>query len=130
MGKNKKPDIKCDIKQLYGYLNEDKSIVVALVSWNDRKAKLDIRKCWRTDDDELRLGSGIGLTDSELDELTELLINRRNGKLHAVSEDGKKAVDFNEIFRSSSGIVDKRSAGYTTTDGFITLKKRPGVKLK
>ena len=41
----------------------------------------------------------------------------------------KKPVDFSEIFGQAEGIVEKREAGFTTKDGFILLKRRPGVKI-
>lgn len=130
MSKKEKADLKCEIHQVHGFLNDKKNKVVATVSWGDEGPKLNIRSCW--DKDGLRLGKGITLDRAEVDVLTELLVSARNtGEMQRVTADGKKkAVNFSKIFGEATDIVDKRDAGYTTKDGFIQLRKRPGVKLK
>lgn len=122
--------LKVEIKEIHGFLNKKKNKVVVTVSYNDAPPKVNIRSCWFDDDDELHIGSGISLTDEELDTLEELLSDRKHGKLPTISKDGRKAVDFGDIFSSASDIMEKREAGYTTKDGFIRLTKKPGVKLR
>lgn len=126
MAKNKKDDVSSEIIKVHGYLNEDKSKVLATVSWNGRDPKLDIRKCWEKEG-ELKIGSGISLSEDEASALLDLLPSASNEKDEPPK---KKAVDFSKVFASASDIVEKRDAGFTTQDGFIVLRKRPGVKLK
>ena len=121
MGKDKKFDYQ--IKTIYGYLNEKKNKMVALVEINGTQ-KLDIRSCYEDEDGKLKPSKGISLSKDELKELRKLL------KLVPDDILGKEPVDFNEIFSSASGIIDKREAGYTTEDGFIKLSKKRGVKLR
>lgn len=126
----KNKEVKSEIQTIHCYLNEGKTKVLATVSWNDRPPKLDIRKCWEKDGD-LMLGGGVSLDEGEVDILTDALTSlSKNGKLPSISKDGRKAVDFDDIFDSATDIVEKRDAGFTTEDGFIKLRKRPGVKLK
>lgn len=72
--------------------------------------------CWMDDAGGLHLGKGIALEDDEIDELIKLLKKR------------PRPVDFNAIFASSEGIMDKRRAGFRTEDGFIKLTpRRPDI---
>lgn len=129
MSKKEKNELKCEIHQIHGFLNDKKNKVVATVSWGDEPPKLNIRTCW--DKDGLHLGKGITLDPNEVDTLTEILVSARNtGELQKISKDGRKAVNFSKIFGEATNIVDKREAGFTTQDGFIKLKKRPGGRLK
>lgn len=129
MSKKEKNELKCEIHQIHGFLSDKKNKVVATVSWGDEPPKLNIRTCW--DKDGLHLGKGITLDPNEVDALTEILVSARNtGELQKISKDGRKAVNFSKIFGEATNIVDKREAGFTTQDGFITLKKRPGGRLK
>lgn len=106
----KRDDISCEITEIYGYLNKKKSKVLVKVSWNGGPERVEIRRCWTDHDDIFHLGSGIALDDeAEIDELIALLKKR------------PRPVDFNEIFKTSEGIMDKRRAGYRTEDGFIVL---------
>lgn len=114
MAKNKNGEVTCRIEKVYGFLNKKENKVLVMVSWNDGPTRVELRKCWKTDDDELRLGAGIPLDDDEIDELVELFKSR------------PKPVNFDEVFRSSAGIMEKRAAGFKTEDGFIVLRKRPG----
>ena len=123
MGKKEK-EINFKIEKIYGYLNEKKNRVVAKVKWYDNAATLDIRKCWTTEDGTLMLGGGISLQFSELGKLQEVLEEADDG------EDDQKGVDFARIFASSGSILDRRSAGYTTKDGFIILEPKPGFSFK
>lgn len=119
-----KEKVTCNITKVYGYLNEEKTKVVADISWNGRPEKLEVRKCWMKDG-ELQVGAGIALTEEEVPKLQEILTIAGEGKPKK-----RKAVDFNEVFSDAEGIIEKRDAGFTTVDGFVTLRKRPGVKLK
>lgn len=112
MGKNKKEQVTCRIDKIYGFLNNKCSKALVQVSWNDGPTRVEVRKCWKTDGGELRLGSGIPLESSEIEELVELF------------KKVPKPVNFDEVFRSTSGIMEKRDKGYRTEDGFIVLTKR------
>lgn len=104
--------VSCEIKEQFGYLNEGKTKVFALVSWGGREAKFDIRKCFKKEDN-LALSSGISLTEEELDCVVEMYQNYK-----------KSAVDFEDIFRSASSITEKRHQGFVTEDGFVKLTKK------
>ena len=131
---SKRADEKTTSKILkkYGYLNDKKSKIVAKVSWNDGTPKINIRSCFMKDG-ELILGKGVTLDRDEAIQLQSAL----KKALADVEDDEEsedktrhkpKPVDFNEIFSQASSIVEKRDAGFTTEDGFIKLKFKPGVK--
>jgi len=68
-------DIKFEIKKMYGVIGEGTKgwkKEVNLVSWNDRKPKLDIRD-W--DENHERMGKGITLSREEAEALREVLQN-------------------------------------------------------
>ena len=116
-------DISYEIEKEYGYLNDKQSKIVAKVAWNGKEAKIDIRSCF-TKDGGIKLGKGISLSDDEVAKLKSIL--------EKLSDDDqsskKKAVNFEEIFGQATGIVERREQGFTTKDGFIQLKPKPGVK--
>lgn len=120
------------IKKIHGYLNPERTKVVATIKFNDNDPEVNIRKCWFDDaTGELSTGQGIILTKREIDALAEILNSRdSHGKLPEVSQDGRQSVNFDDIFASAAGIVEKRDAGYTTEDGYIRLSERPGGKRK
>lgn len=123
--KSDKPEIVCDVKHEYGYLDESKSKLVAEISWGkDDEPTLDIRKCYTSKDGERHIMSGIRLKDDELDTLVEFINEHKKKKKRT------EGVNFDDIFAESSDITDKRAQGYRTEDGFMTLKKKPGVSLK
>lgn len=127
----KDKDLKVDVIAIHGFLNEAKTKALATISYNDADPKLNIRSCWQDKTTgELRMGSGISLSDDEADALAEFLSDRKHGQLGKVDKSGRKAVNFGNIFSTASDIVEKRDAGYTTEDGFIRLTKRPGVKIR
>lgn len=99
------------------------------VSWNGGPDKLNIRNCFISADGELQLRKGVSLTEEEVDALTDILVERRKHGLPKTTKDGKKAVNFNDIFDATTEIVERRDAGYTTEDGFIKLRTKPGVKI-
>ena len=89
-----------------------------------KEAKIDIRSCF-TKDGDIKLGKGISLSYDEVTKLKSIL--------EKLSDDDdqsskKKAVNFEEIFGQATGIVERREQGFTTKDGFIQLKPKPGVK--
>ena len=112
MAKNKSNDITCDIKEVIGYINKKQNKVLVKVSWNGGATRTEVRKCWMDDQGGLHLGAGIALEEDEIDELVKLLKKR------------PRPVDFNAIFASSEGIMDKRRAGFRAEDGFIKLTPR------
>ena len=56
----------------FGYLNSDKKKILAKISWYDKDAKYDIRKCWDKEG-ELMIGTGISVSRKELKELRDLI---------------------------------------------------------
>ena len=67
-------DLKYEIKKSIGVIGEGTKgwkKEVNLVSWNDRKPKLDIRD-W--DENHEKMGRGITLSRSEVEELKKLLV--------------------------------------------------------
>lgn len=66
-------ELKFEIKKSFGVIGEGTKgwkKEVNLVSWNDRKPKLDIRD-W--DETHEKMGKGVTLNKSEVDELKKLL---------------------------------------------------------
>lgn len=66
-------EIKCEIKKELGILSEGSKgwqREINLVSWNDRKPKVDIRD-W--DGEHVKMGKGITLNKAELLKLKEYL---------------------------------------------------------
>lgn len=67
-------DLKYEIKKSIGVIGEGTKgwkKEVNLVSWNERKPKLDIRD-W--DENHVKMGRGITLSRSEVEELKKLLV--------------------------------------------------------
>jgi len=106
-GKNN-DKVSCDVEEIVGFLNEDRSKVLAKISWNGRPAKYEIRNCWDADSD-LKIGKGIAVSSSEAKKLIKLL------------EKLPQPVDFDEVFKSAHGVAEKRSMGLRTVDGFAVL---------
>ena len=132
MAKDHKPErkITCNITAIHGYLNGDRTKIAATLAWNSGTPKFNIRDCFFDDKDELQIRKGIALDQSEVEKLTDILMEQqRAGKLPKVAISGAAVVDFNKIFSEAEGIVEAREEGHTTKDGFIVLRRRPGVKL-
>ena len=117
MGKLK-VDLKCDIEEIYGFLNPEHTMIYCRVSWNGRKAKDEIRKCTVEDDGEIHLSKGLAITGKEV----ETLIKIYNGEL--VYDGTDTGVNFEQLFSASEGIMEKREAGYKTKDGFIVVERK------
>ena len=122
MAKKKDSDsLSVEIKEQYGFLNDKQNKVFAKVVWGDNSAKFDIRKCYEKDG-ELRLGSGISLSEDELNMLVKLNEARKR-------KEKEKEVDFDDIFRSAAAIEENRAKGFQTENGgFIRL--HPKKKLQ
>ena len=76
-------DIKYEIKRHIGVIGEGTKgwkKEVNLVSWNDRKPKLDIRD-W--DENHEKMGKGVTLNKSEVEELRKLLSSEDLSDLEA-----------------------------------------------
>lgn len=122
MAKKKDSDsLSVEIKEQYGFLNDKQNKVFAKVVWGDSSAKFDIRKCYEKDG-ELKLGSGISLSEDELNMLVKLNEARKR-------KEKESEVDFDDIFRSAAAIEENRAKGFQTENGgFIRL--HPKKKLK
>lgn len=111
MGKKKTDEsFKCDIVEELGKLSTGKFF--GIVSWNDGPGKFDIRRTYESDG-RSKLGSGISLSESEMEEVIDLYAKYK-----------KQKVDFEGIFGSASAITEKRKDGYVTEDGFIKVTKK------
>lgn len=112
--KKDQEQVSCKVHETYGYLNDKQNKVFARVSWGDNGPKYDIRKCYEKDG-ELKLGSGISLSEEELQTLMDVA--------ESVKEKMRE-VDFDEIFASAPSIQENREKGFRTEDGFIRLRKK------
>ena len=128
----KRDDPNYRIIKRYGYLNSDEKKILAKISWYDKDAKYDIRKCWDKEG-ELMIGTGISLSRKELKELRDLIdkvLDDEDEEDDEPDSDGRTPVNMDEVLSSVSGILSKREEGYTTEDGFIRLKCKPGHSFK
>ena len=115
--KNEEDGLVHEIIEDFGTLDEKGTKAFHLSTWGDHEPKFDIRKQYTTKkSDEIKYGSGISLTEDEMDALVEKYKKYKKSK--------PKAVDFKEIFDSSTGIMEKRKKGYTTKDGCIVLRPK------
>jgi len=116
--KDKKSEVTFKIHKVYGFLSAKEDKVFVRVSWNDGEPRDEVRKCWKDKDSgELKLGKGIDLSEEEIDMLKGFCKNK------------PKPVDFQAVFDSSVGIMEKRAAGFQTEDGFTVLRRRNNLKL-
>ncbi|MCM1230120.1 MAG: hypothetical protein NC489_08305 [Ruminococcus flavefaciens] len=120
--KSKKDSVEYDIEKIHLFLNKEQSKVFVRVSWNGRPAKDEVRSCWMKDG-ELKLGKGIALSPADITSLYDFL-DTVGVDFEPPAEDEPEGVDFDEIFRSSEGIMEKREQGYRTENGFIRLTRR------
>lgn len=114
-----KKTIECCIERVYMFLNPEHSKVFVRVSWDGRPAKDELRTCWEKDG-QLMLGKGIALSMDEIADLHNFIMD---GGM-AEADDEPDGVDFDAIFESSKGIMDKRRDGYRTDNGFIVLTRK------
>lgn len=107
------------IEKIYGYLDPEHTVVYCRVAWGDRPAQDEVRKCWIDQKtNKLKLGKGLAMTPKMIKTLK---------KISELTTD-KEGVDFEAIFRSSEGIMEKREAGFRTEDGFYVLKRKERKK--
>lgn len=132
MKDKKSDDRNYKVIKKFGYLNSDKKKILAKISWYDKDAKYDIRKCWDKEG-ELMIGTGISVSRKELKELRDLIdevLDDDEEEEDEPDSDGRTPVNLDDVLSSVPGILDKREAGYTTEDGFIRLKSKPGHTMK
>ena len=140
MGKSKtsnNKDLEYKIIKIHGYVNDSKSKILATVKWGDNDPTLDIRRCRELDDGTLQLLKGISIQKHEFHNLDQLIQDIKityDSQDDIFSEDedihaGRHEVNFDKVFDSAGGIMEKREAGYTTKDGFIKLvRKHSGLR--
>ena len=132
-GKKKDDKINYTVVEQYGFLNDRHNKIVAKVSWYENQPTIDIRKCMEQDTGEVTIFSGISLNENELKKALKLLQKASGEDVEELEEEedpdvppweeeDKPEVNFDEVFRSSEGILEKRKNGITTVDGFMTIK--------
>lgn len=131
--KDKKSDDRnYKVIKKFGYLNSDEKKILVKMSWYDKDAKYDIRKCWDKEG-ELMIGTGISLSRKELKELRGLIdkvLDDDDEEDDESDNDSRTPVNLDEVLSAVPGILNKREEGYTTEDGFIRLKCKPGHSFK
>lgn len=90
----KREDVTYNVEEIIGIISEssesDWCKAVAMISWNDMPAKLDIRNMnLNPNPDRPVLPKGVSLTDEEADRLTDILVERDYGSIDVL----QKAVD-------------------------------------
>lgn len=124
--KDKKDQVTYEIVKVYLFLNEDETKVFCRVAWNGGEPRDEVRTCWRKDG-KLKLGKGIPLSASDITNLYNFIDMARDDFEDEEDEsdcDKPTVVDFDSLFASSMGIMEKREAGYQTVDGFIDLRRK------
>lgn len=116
----KKSDIKCKIHKTHAVLSESKNTkkIFASISWNDGEERNEIRNVFTDADGKSIVTKGISMTDDEMDALVDAYQAYRKLK-----DNKPKPVDLNAIYQSSTDIIEKRSHGELTQDGFTVLKR-------
>lgn len=107
----------------YSKLSNNK--LVGSVQWFKLEPKfVDIRKFYvDKESGDTVLTGGISLDRTEAEKLHTILGKLLDGEeMEDEDEDDRESVDFQEIFDSSSGIIEKRKSGMTTVNGFIQIK--------
>lgn len=78
-------DFKFDIQEFIAPLSEstthDWITGVALISWNDKPAKIEIRNMNLAQN---KVGKGIGLTDEEADKVVDIFLDRDYGSMESI----------------------------------------------
>lgn len=121
--KGTKDKVTYEIKKIHLFLNKDHTKVFVRVSWNGNPAKDEVRTCWEKDG-KLMLGKGIALTPTDITSLYDFLDTVGVDYEEQAKDDGPVPVDFDELFRTSVGIMEKRNQGMQTQDGFVVLTRR------
>lgn len=124
----KKSDITYKIIKIHYFLDQDCKKVYVRVAWGDMPPRDEVRTCWKKDG-KLYLGKGIPLTEEEIRNLYDFCETVGvDFDPDSYKDDNEPGVDFDDIFRQSEGIMDKRNAGYRTKDGFIVLSRKDGKR--
>lgn len=127
----KSADVTCKIEKIHAVLSESGHVkkVFASIRWNDGEPRNEIRNIMKTESGD-RVLKGISLTDDELEKL--ITAYKKLKKVREKSEDSvpwnfsaeeHQGVNLEEIYTSASGIIQKRSDGNLTKDGFIVLER-------
>lgn len=129
-------DITCDVKKIHAVLSENgcSKKIFASISWNGGEPHDEIRIVVSTEYGE-RVLKGISLTEEELEKLVAAYkkLKKKREKstdrnsdgciLTNFSADEIQGVDLSDIYRSASGIIQKRAEGNLTKDGLIILER-------
>lgn len=121
--KDKKDQVTYEIIKIHLFLNKDETKVFCRVAWNGGKPRDEVRTCWRKDG-ELKLGKGIPLSVSDITSLYDFIDTVGVDFEGEPDYNKPTGVDFDSLFASSMGIMEKREAGYQTVDGFIDLRRK------
>lgn len=100
------------VVKVHGWLDEGHTKAFAAISWNGKPPRNEIRVI-REKDGETRFGGGVPIDDSEAEVLINLLKSSRG-------------VDLDDVFASSSVIMENRKAGFTTENGGKIVIHRKG----
>lgn len=96
--KNNNKEFKMEIKDNFDFILEEgqnTSINLRKISWNDRPAKLDIRK-WNYLDGKETAMKGVGLTDEGAHELAAVLVENGYGDTARLIKALKQRKDYND----------------------------------
>ena len=108
--KSKTDDLTFKIIKDYGELENNKHLL--RISWNDGPERLEIRKVFVTQKGETKVGKGIEISRADAEQILRYL------------DTDPKPVNFDDVFESARGIMEKRDAGLTTDNGYIVLKRK------
>lgn len=95
-------DFKYEIDKDFNFVIEEganTSICLRKISWNDRPAKIDIRKYLYKDGEE-RLGKGVSLSDDATNELVNVLTQNGYGDTKQILRGIKNRNDFEESLKN------------------------------
>lgn len=122
----KKDDITCEIVKIHKVLSESQygKKVLGTFKWNGGAEKIEIR-ILREVDGETRVTKGISLTDDEMEKLVESCKQlKKNRKASSYDSTFSSGVDLNAIYAQADGIIEKRSHGNRTMDGFYVIEPK------
>lgn len=122
-----KKSVTCEIKKIHLFLNDEKTKVYVRVSWNGNPPKDEVRSCWEKDG-QLMLGKGISLSPTEITSLYDFLDTVGVDYEEPSKRDEPVGVDFDQLFETSVGIMEKRQQGMQTSDGFVVLTRKGGKR--
>lgn len=113
--KKDKSDLTYEVEEIYGYLNDEKTLIYASISWNGNPAKDEVRRVGLDDNGDIKyLGKGIALNQDEIKALHKLAKNAH-----------PDPVNFTKIFDQAPDIISARQKGYQTEEGgFMKLERK------